>query len=174
MQTINQALVRISMYSVALVMSVSLTLGSAIAEAKAETVPEELRGVWVIRSYYETPNVWGINKKQADSLVGMRFIYEEGALIACKQRVRIQKVDRREVNSAQFLAGRNSVQFSDVGIHAASIHEIMLNGNAGGNCFGTYAVPGEDVYVKGPAELLVDFEGVYFRATRASIATKTK
>lgn len=137
-------------------------------------VPKELNGQWVLRSYYTTPNVWGISRKQAHSLLGSRLVYRNGTLNACKQQITIQKVEQREVFSTQFLADSN-VRFEHVGIVGASIREVILSGHeGGGNCFETYALPGENVYLKGPNELLVEFEGVYFRATPTSAANGPK
>jgi hypothetical protein len=151
-----------------------LGLGSLGSVAqRTGTIPKELNGEWVLRSYYMTSNIWGISRKQAQSLIGSKLIYRDGALSACKQRVKIDKIEQNNVSAAQFWDGLH-VDFSDVGIVAPSIREIRLNGNAGGNCFETYALPGEDVYLKGPDELLVDFEGVYFRATRVSVKKGTK
>jgi hypothetical protein len=136
------------------------------AQAVATNLPKSLSGEWILTSIYETPNISGISPEQARSLVGSRIKYENGLLLSCKQRVRIEKVDEKEVSAAQFLAGRKRTRFSDVEINAPSIKEITINGNSSGNCFGTYALPGEDVYVKARDELLVDFEGVYYRAVR--------
>jgi hypothetical protein len=157
---------------VLLLVVAGLRSAGSIAQT-TETVPKELNGEWLLLSYYPTPNVWGISKKQAQSLLGSKLVYRNGALSACKQQVTIDKVERRDVSSTQFLAGWY-VRFKDVGIVGASIREIMLNGNAGGNCFETYALPGENVYLKGPDELLVGFEGVYFRAARTSAGKKEK
>jgi hypothetical protein len=127
---------------------------------------DDIRGEWILMSIYRTPNISGISPEQAKSLVGSRIKYENGWLIACKQRVKIEKVDEREVSAAQFLAGRKRTHFSDVEVYAPSIKEITINGNSSGNCFDTYALPGEDVYVKSRDELLIDFDGVYYRALR--------
>ena len=154
----------LTLTSVALVV-LGICLSKSESQTRTATIPKGLTGVWVLRSYYRTSNIWGISLKQARSLVGSKVVFGEGALSACKQHVVIQDVEQRDVLPAQFLEG-NLVRFSEVGISGSTIHEITLNGNAGGNCFGTYALPGEDVFVKGPNELLVDFEGVYFRATR--------
>jgi hypothetical protein len=142
---------------------------STSAQTPNPKIPPELSGQWVLRSLYSTPNIWGISLKQAKSLIGSRLRYRDGVLSSCKQHAVIGGVEQRDVSRAQFLAGRNNVRFSDVGIHGASVREIILNGNQGGNCFGTYALPGEDVYMKGPDQLLVDFEGVYFRAIRVAV-----
>jgi hypothetical protein len=142
----------------------------ASAQATTITLPQGLNGEWILVSIYKTPNISGIGPEQARTLVGSRVKYENGLLVACKQRVKIEKVDEREVSAAQFLSGRKRTRFSDVEVYAPSIKEIIINGNSSGNCFDTYALPGEDVYVKSQDELLVDFEGVYYRAVRRKIA----
>lgn len=138
------------------------------------SVPESLKGEWTIVSIYKTSNISGISPEQAKSLVGSRIKYENGFLIACKQRVKIEKVEEKEVTATQFLAGRKRTSFSDVGINAPSIKGITINGNSSGNCFDTYALPGEDVYIKGQTELLIDFEGVYYRALRRAPASRKR
>lgn len=147
-----------------MVMVASSSVGSIAQTSKS--IPREMEGTWVIKSYYMTPNVWIISLKQAQSLVGSNLIYEDGTLTACNQHVVINKVERGDVSAAEFLARRNNVHFRDVGINGEIAHEITINGRSGGNCFGTYELPGEDVYVKSRNELLLDFEGVYFRAIR--------
>jgi hypothetical protein len=127
--------------------------------------PKNLTGNGYFALTTRTPNVWGISRKQAQSLLGSKLKYRNGALNACKQRVTIDKVEQRDVSPTQFLADWK-VRFEHVGIVGTSIREITLNGNAGGNCFEAHAVPGENVYLKSPDELLVGFEGVYFRAAR--------
>jgi len=138
----------------------------ASAQAANVILPQDLNGEWTLVSIYKTPNISGISPEQARSLVGSRIKYEGGMLIACKQHVKIEKVDEKDISAAQFLSGRKRTRFSDVEIYAPSIKEITINANSSGNCFDTYALPGEDVYVKSQNELLVDFEGVYFRALR--------
>lgn len=138
----------------------------ASAQVATVTLPQDLNGEWTLVSIYKTPNISGISPEQARSLVGSRIKYENGLLVACKQRVKIEKVNEKEVSAAQFLSGRKRTHFSDVEVYAPSIKEITINGNSSGNCFDTYALPGEDVYVKSQDELLVDFEGVYYRAVR--------
>jgi hypothetical protein len=92
--------------------------------------------------------MFGESARNRQSLLGSKLVYRNGALSACKQQVTIDKVERRDVSSTQFLAGWY-VRFKDVGIVGTSIREITLNGNAGGNCFETYALPGENVYLNG-------------------------
>ncbi len=143
----------------------------ASAQSKQANLPETLKGEWVLASFYKTKNIWGLGPEQAKALVGSKLKYEIGFLTACKQRAQIEKVDEKEVTAAEFLAGRNTVHFSDVEIYAASVKEITINGNSSGNCFDTHALPGEDIYVKSKDELLIDFEGVYFRALRSTSAS---
>ncbi len=118
-----------------------------------------------MKSIYATHNVTGINLKQQKKLLNSRISYDKGILQSCSQRVRIDKVDIKQVSAKDFFAGRY-VHFAEVDIYAPTITEVVINGNATGNCFGTYALPGEDIYIKSPKELLVDFEGVYYRAER--------
>ena len=49
---------------------------------------------------------------------------------------------------------------------APTVAEITINGNSSGNCFDTMRFQGEDVYVETRAELVIGFEGVYYRALR--------
>jgi hypothetical protein len=58
-------------------------------------------------------------------------------------------------------------RFEWVGIHQAAITAITLRPTTHSPlCFDAFKLPGTQLYVKGRNELLVDFEGSFFKAVR--------
>lgn len=158
---------------------VLMFVGAAAAQDTAKSsgvsvTPKELIGEWTLVSIYDTPNIIGIDYKQANSLLKSRITYRDGYLSACNQRVRINKVERNVVTAAEFLAGRRYTHFSDVGVTTPSISEITINDGETGNCFMTGTLPGEDVSLKSEDEILVDFQEVYYRGLRTASPKNSK
>jgi hypothetical protein len=79
--------------------------------------------------------------------------------------VPITSTDEFQVDSADFLAN-TLVRFSDVEIDAQVVTEVVLNNRQAGRCFEAFPSPGQDVYLKSKDELLISFEGVFYRAVR--------
>ena len=77
----------------------------------------------------------------------------------------VKTIKVNQVSSADFLED-NRVRFSEVGVEGGSITEIVLNNRQSGTCFGAFPLPGQDIYVKNKNEILVYFEGVFYRALK--------
>ena len=138
------------------------------AQKDVQPLPDLLIGKWKIVDIYKTTDLWGITGDQSKTLLNKYLVFSTISLTSCGQDVPIFQVGKKKIDVATFLEGRKVVPFRDVGITSSSIQEIVINHNAGGNCFDTYSVPGEDIYIKSQNEILIDFEGVYLKAVRAS------
>lgn len=77
----------------------------------------------------------------------------------------VKSIKVSHVSSHDFLANTR-VRFSEVGINTSNVTEVVLNQRESGTCFGAFPLPGQDVYIKNEDELLIDFEGVFYRAVR--------
>jgi hypothetical protein len=124
-----------------------------------------IRGIWVIKSIYPTQNIEGPNPSQQKKLVGTQIVLNVQTLKACGQSVPISSVHVRQINADDFLSNTR-VRFNEVGIDTPTITEIVINNREAGSCFGAFPLPGQDLYVKSKNEVLVAFEGVFYRAVR--------
>jgi hypothetical protein len=145
----------------------SFLLLGAIARAKqARTgAADEIRGTWVITSIYNTQNVQGPSPDEQKELIGSEIVYSDRSVKSCNQSVAITSVDQNRDDASDFLAN-TLVRFSEVQIHGSQVTEVVLNNREAGTCFGAFPLPGQDVYLKGKDEILIDFEGVFYRALR--------
>jgi hypothetical protein len=124
-----------------------------------------IRGAWVIKSIYHTPNIQGPGVEEQKSLIGSKLVYSGQSLRSCGQAVPIKPIREYQVDSADFLANTR-VRFSDVEIKAQRVTEVVLNNRQAGSCLKAFPSPGQDVYLKNKDEILIDFEGVFYRALR--------
>ena len=124
-----------------------------------------IRVTWIIKSIYRTHNVQGPSPTEQKKLVGSEVEYSDRTLRSCGESVPISSIEQHRTDSAEFLANTR-VRFTEVDIHAASVTEMVLNGRLGGECFEVFPLPGQDVYVKSKNEILIAFEGVFYRAVR--------
>jgi len=124
-------------------------------------------GTWVLKSIYRTPNVQGPSPTEQRTLIGSEIVIGGTYLRACGQSVPIRSRSIHNLNADQFLFGTH-VRFTDVGIDGPTVTEIVLNDGKAGRCFGAFPVPGQRLYVKSRSELLVDFEGTFYRAVRVN------
>jgi hypothetical protein len=124
-------------------------------------------GTWVLKSIYPTQNVEGPSPAQQKKLLGTMIVLNASTLKACGQSVQIKTIKVNQVSSADFLEN-NRVRFSEVGVQGASIIEVVINNRQSGTCFDAFPLPGQDIYVKNKNEILVYFEGVFYRALRKS------
>jgi hypothetical protein len=124
-----------------------------------------VKGTWVLASIYKTRNVPGVDRAQAERLLNTRVTYGERSLTACGESIPITGINSRK-QSRDFFFDDWRVRFDEVGVRSASITELAINSDQTGSCFGTFSLPGMDVYVKGQDELLVNFGGNFFRAVR--------
>jgi hypothetical protein len=79
--------------------------------------------------------------------------------------VPVISVKTSRVSASEFLANTRA-RFGEVGIDSPSIIEVVINDRESGTCFGSFPLPGQDLYVKGKNEILVYFEGVFYKALR--------
>jgi hypothetical protein len=124
-----------------------------------------ISGTWMIKSIYTTPNVEGPNLFQQKKLLDSTIVLDSRSLKACGQSVPITSVEVYQVTGADFLAN-TQVRFEEVGIGTPSITEIVINSRQSGSCFEAFPLPGQDIYIKSKDEILIDFEGVFYRAVR--------
>lgn len=143
------------------VLSISVCLSQSGTVDKSHVV----RGTWVLKSIYSTQNVEGPSVSQQKKLLGTTIILNTDSLEACGQSVPINSVKVNQISSADFLANTRA-RFSEVGIKTPSITEVVINDGQSGTCFDAFPLPGQDVYIKNKDEILVDFEGVFYRALR--------
>jgi hypothetical protein len=142
------------------------TLPSA---CRGQKIPDDarstIRGTWVIKSIIPTQNVEGPDPSQQKKLVNTQIVLNAQTLKACGQSVPISSVDVHQVNQDDFLTNTR-VRFNEVGIDTPSVTEVVINNREAGTCLGAFPLPGQDIYVKSKDEVLVDFEGVFYRAVR--------
>ncbi|WP_233840414.1 hypothetical protein [Dyella sp. 2HG41-7] len=123
------------------------------------------KGTWILRSIYWTPNIQGPTLSQQNKLLNTSVILSDDEIKACGVSTPINSIEVNHISSDDFLANTR-VRFNWVGIDTPIVTEIVINHASSGNCFGAFPIPGQDVYVKSRDELLIDFEGVFYRAVR--------
>jgi hypothetical protein len=124
-----------------------------------------ISGTWVLTSIYPTSNVEGPSPSEQKKLLGTSIILNADSLEACGQSAPVKSIRASQVSSVQFLSNTR-VRFAEVGINTREITEVIINNRQAGNCFGVFPLPGQDVYIKNKDELLIYFEGVFYRAVR--------
>lgn len=128
-------------------------------------VIDAIHGTWVIKSIYHTKNIEGPGPHEQKKLIGSTIVYSNRSLESCGQLVPIRRVEKRQIDSSHFLADTR-VRFSEVEVNAPEVTEVILNDRQAGSCFGAFPQPGQDIYLKSKDEILVYFEGVFYRAVR--------
>lgn len=144
-----------------------ILLSASVCSAQNETANEStmVYGTWILKSIYPTQNVEGPSPAQQKKLLGTTIVLNASTLKACGQSVPVKTIKVNQVSSTDFLED-NRVRFSEVGVEGASITEIVINHRQSGTCFDAFPLPGQDIYVKNKNEILVYFEGVFYRALR--------
>ena len=150
---------------VMLIYSLLIPISMAHSQKSQSDAASAIRGTWVIKSVYRTQNIQGPSPAEQKKLIGSRIVYSDRSLESCGQSVPITSTDELQVDSADFLANTR-VRFSEVGIDARSVTEVVLNNRQAGSCFEAFPSPGQDVYLKSKDEILIYFEGVFYRAVR--------
>jgi hypothetical protein len=149
-----------------LLISSLLTLISIAHAQKAQSdAANAIRGTWVIKSIYRTQSIEGPSPVEQKKLIESTIVYSDRSLESCGQSVPITSIDEHQVDSGDFLSNTR-VRFSEVEIDARSVTEVVLNNRRAGSCFQAFPSPGQDVYLKSRDEILIDFEGVFYRAVR--------
>ena len=139
--------------------SASVSQGDSIQQWHA------ISGTWLLTSIYRTSNVEGPSPSEQKKLLGTSIILSAGSLEACGQSVPIKSIRANQVSSDDFLSN-TKVRFAEVRISTPEITEVVINNREAGRCFGAFPLPGQDIYIKNKDELLIDFEGVFYRALR--------
>ena len=124
-----------------------------------------INGTWVLTSIYPTSNVEGPSPSEQKKLLGTSIVLNADSLEACGQSAPVKSIRASQVSSDHFLSNTR-VRFVEVGINTQEITEVIINNRQAGSCFGAFPLPGQDVYIKNKDELLIDFEGVFYRAVR--------
>jgi|GEM_PF-4953319 len=124
-----------------------------------------IEGVWILKSIYKTQNATGVDGPQQESLLNSRVSYKSNSLTSCKQSVPITTVEINERSTKNLFADTN-VGADELHLSGAKVTQVIFNKTQSGNCFGTFTLPGEDVYIKGKNELIINFVGVFYRAVR--------
>jgi hypothetical protein len=152
-------------FPIQIVLALSLLVLTVMAHAQQHrTDASAIRGRWVITAIYHT-QVEGPSPAEQKKLIGSEIVYSDRSLKSCGQSVAITSVNQNRVDADEFLADTR-VRFTDVGINASSVTELVLNNRLAGSCFEVFPLPGQDVYLKSKDEILIAFEGVFYRAVR--------
>jgi hypothetical protein len=138
---------------------------ASIGQSDSISQWHDVRGTWVLESIYRTSNVEGPGPSEQKKLLGTTIILNAGSVSACGQSVAVKSIRASQVSSDDFLLN-TKVRFTEVGINTPEITEVIINNREAGTCFGAFPLPGQDIYVKNKDELLIYFEGVFYRALR--------
>jgi hypothetical protein len=157
---IGRVQIKLTIWFIAVALAIS-----SLGEDHASKEFKSLQGTWQLTSIYQTSNIQAIDSAQQQKLLHSRISYNAHSLRACGESVGIVSVESRRLSPKEFFAGYY-VNFDEVGINGRSITELLINKDQSGNCFGTYTLPGQRVYIKGPNDLLINFGGVFYRALR--------
>lgn len=140
---------------------------SCFSQSRSADESHIVIGTWLIKSIYTTQNVEGPNPSQQKKLLGTTVILDAHSLSACGQSVPVKSIKVNQISSTDFLANTRA-RFSEVGVEAPSITEVVINDRQSGTCFDAFPLPGQDIYIKDKNEIIIDFEGVFYRALRKS------
>jgi len=124
-------------------------------------------GTWVLKSIYPTANVEGPSLSEQRQLIGSKIVIDVSRLHSCGQSVPIRSRVMHKLGADQFLFATH-VRLYEMGISRRTVTEIVLNNREAGTCFGSFPVPGQLLFLKTKNELVVDFEGTFYRAVRVN------
>jgi hypothetical protein len=144
---------------------IALLASACVSQSTPVDASHIVGRTWVLKSIYMTNNVEGPSPSQQKKLLGSAIIFGSRSLKACGQAVPIKSVEVHQVAGIDFLANTR-VRFGEVGIATPCITEMVVNNRQSGRCFDAFPLPGQDIYIKSKDEILVDFEGVFYRALR--------
>jgi hypothetical protein len=138
---------------------------ACIGQAASASKEGVIRGTWTLKSVYSTPNVQGPDAMQQRKLLRSKIVIDATSINSCGQSAKITSTEVKNVSADEFLAD-NLVPLDSVGIHGPSVTQVVLNQRQSGTCLGAFPMPGLDIYIKGRDELVIAFEGVFYRAVR--------
>lgn len=124
-----------------------------------------IKGKWVLKSIYVTQNAQGPSLLERRKLLGSVITFTAHSLISCGKSVPIRTIKLHTVQESQFLEN-TGVRFREVNLNNSKIEEVIINDRQSGLCLNAFPVPGLDIYIKGRNEILIDFEGIFYRALR--------
>jgi hypothetical protein len=137
----------------------------ARSEDGQQTLPSFMYGSWIIKSVYPTRNVTGLSKADEKRLFGSHVTFTRTSLASCGSSVPINALERKHVAEDEFFSGIY-VHFKDVHIISETIEEVLVDGGEAGDCNGTGTLPGEHFYIKTPNEILIQYQGAFFKALK--------
>lgn len=139
---------------------------SSVAQSATKRHFGELAGKWTLVSIYRTSNMQGPSAAEAKRLVGTHIIYGAHKMSSCGAAVAISGLKEQSFSEDELLQGFHG-RFSELGLREKTIDGIIIEQGASGMCFGAFPPPGRTIFLKSKNELIVDFEGVFYRAVRA-------
>ncbi|MGI4828223.1 MAG: hypothetical protein ACRYFU_08545 [Janthinobacterium lividum] len=125
----------------------------------------DLAGTWTLASIYRTSNVQGPSVAEGKRLLGTHVLYGPHMMSSCGKSVLIGSHEEQEFSEDDLLQDFRG-RFSELGVRGKKIEGITMNPEPSAVCFGAFSLPGNVIFVKGKNELIVDFEGVFYRAIR--------
>jgi len=138
---------------------------SSVAQTATQIHFSDLAATWTLVSIYRTSNVQGPSAAEAKRLLGTHIIYGAHRMKSCGADVAINGVKEQsftEDNLLQDFRGR----FSELGVREKTIVGITIEQRSSAACYGAFPLPGRVIFLKSRNALIVDFEGVFYRAVR--------
>ena len=148
-----------------LVAALSSSLKLSFSQVPSVKSPAALRGTWILKSIYKTQNPQGPSGEEQRQLLKSRVTYRARTISACGIEIPITAMKDSLLSQEEFLAGTN-VRFQEVGVMGATVHRITLNNRQSGTRLKSFPLLGQDVYLTGRDQILIYFEGVFFKAVR--------
>lgn len=147
--------------------TVALLLTGALSSAQSATHIHfgDLAGTWTLASIYRTSNVQGPSAAEAKRLLGTHVIYSAHKMSSCGADVAINSFEEKEFSENDLLQDFHG-RFSELGLRGNTVEGITIEQEASRMCFGAFSPPGRVIFIKSRNELIVNFEGVFYRAVR--------
>lgn len=143
--------------------------------ARAEQLPESLRGAWRITRILPTTNSGCWTRKEAQSLVGSRLTYAQDEMRWRGGLVRLEDIDTRLVSAAEFRkeneGPKQPASFAQLGVRAAELNEVDMQHEDAAVLPASTEIPGDSVLMVAPDRIVVSACGVYYEARRVGART---
>lgn len=137
----------------------------SMGQSATEVHYADLVGTWTLISIYRTSNVQGPSDSEAKRLLGTHIVYNVHTISSCGADNPIAAVKEKKLSPEDLLFDAR-IRFPELGLRGNAVKEITLEAGNSGTCFGAFPLPGQRFYIKSKNELVVDFEGVCYRAVR--------
>jgi hypothetical protein len=125
----------------------------------------DLVGMWTLESIYRTSNVQGPSNSEAKRLLGTHIVYGPHNMSSCGLDIAIDSVEQHKLSEEDLLQDAR-VHFSELGLRGNMVEMVIIDQGKSGECFGAFPPPGRLLFIKSKNELIVDFEGIFYRAVR--------